>query len=136
MEAADYMNYWHSCREATLEISADKTPQPASCEFGIQLPVILNYIDQVRYGFSGVVTDTVTGEPVAAQVFIFGHDVDNSQVYSTLPPDFTAAYRRRELFRLLLCFRVLFQKALKTLMLRNGIMCPSTFSFDLSLRYK
>jgi len=86
----DYMNYWHSCREATLEISAVKTPPTSQLPsfWNYNYRSFLNYIDQVHYGFSGVVTDTVTGEPVAAQVFIFGHDVDNSQVYSTLPAGF------------------------------------------------
>lgn len=83
----DYMNYEHRCREFTLEISDDKTP-PAS-----QLPYyweanyrsFLGYIEQSRYGLHGSVTDSLTGEPLYAKVFIDGHDVDSSHVYSHLP---------------------------------------------------
>ncbi len=78
----DYMNYFHHCREVTLEISNVKL-LPAS-----QLPAFweynhrsfLNYIEQVRYGLRGRVTDAGTGDPVSATVYIEGHDMDNSWV--------------------------------------------------------
>ncbi len=89
----DYMNYFHNCREFTLEISMQKLP-PAS-----QMPVfweynyrsLLNYIEQSLYGFQGIVTDKLSGEPVAAKVEVVGHDIDNSWVYSHLP---TGKYHR------------------------------------------
>jgi hypothetical protein len=86
----DYMNYWHYCREATLEISEIKLlPATQLLNFwGYNYRSFLNYIEQVQYGFSGIVTDTVTGQPVEAKVFIFGHDTDNSHVYSSLPTGF------------------------------------------------
>jgi hypothetical protein len=80
----DYMNYWHNCREVTLEISNVKLlPTSQLLPFWeYNYPSFLNYIRQSRYGFSGIVTDTVTDEPVSAKVFISGHDKDNSEVYS------------------------------------------------------
>jgi hypothetical protein len=80
----DYMNYWHGCREVTLEISNIKLlPTSQLLNFwNYNYPSFLNYIKQSRYGFSGIVTDTVTDEPIAAKVFIQGHDMDFSEVYS------------------------------------------------------
>lgn len=83
----DYMNYFANCREETIEISATKTP-PAS-----QLPNFWNYlksaflshIEQSTYGITGIVTDSLTGEPIMAQVFVENHDTDGSFVYSQLP---------------------------------------------------
>lgn len=83
----DYMNGFANCREETLEVSATKTP-PAS-----QLPnfwnylksSLLNYIVQSSYGISGVVTDSLTGDPIEAQVFVENHDQDGSHIFSRLP---------------------------------------------------
>ena len=80
----DYMNYFHYCRESTIEQSAVKM-LPAA-----QLPVhweynyrsMLNYMEQCLFGIRGVVTDSVTGEPVVAKVEIEGFDIDNSWIYS------------------------------------------------------
>ncbi|MBN1198589.1 MAG: T9SS type A sorting domain-containing protein, partial [Bacteroidales bacterium] len=83
----DYMNYWHSCREVTLEISDNKMP-PASqllsfWEYNYRS--LLNYIDEVNYGVQGIVTDSVTGEPLQANILITGHDIDHSDVNTKLP---------------------------------------------------
>ncbi len=83
----DYLNWWHHCREATIEVSSTKKP-PAS-----QLPTywkylrrsLLNYIEQSTYGIRGIVTDSITGAPLRAKVFIQGHDFDSSFIYSALP---------------------------------------------------
>lgn len=83
----DYMNYWHHCRELTLEISSTKLV-PAS-----QLPTfwnynyvsLLNYLQQATYGFRGIVTDSITGTPLKAKITIIGHDADSTEVYSALP---------------------------------------------------
>jgi len=80
----DYMNYFHQCREMTLELSDTKL-LPAS-----QLPdhwdwnyrSLLNYIKQASYGVSGIVTDLETGLPLEANVYIEGHDMHNSNVYA------------------------------------------------------
>ena len=80
----DYMNYFHQCREFTLELSDTKL-LPAN-----QLPALwnynyrslLNYIEQTLFGVSGTVTDATSGEPLKAEVYIAGHDEDSTWVYS------------------------------------------------------
>ena len=80
----DYMNYFHQCREFTLEISDTKL-LPAS-----QLPdhweynyrSMLNYMEQALFGVSGTVTDATSGDPVYAEIYIDGHDMDSSWVYT------------------------------------------------------
>jgi predicted deacylase len=84
----DYMNYWHHCREYTIEISNTKTVAAA------QLPTYWEYnwrslilfLKETRYGLHGIITDQATGSPVAAKVFISGHDLNNSEVYSSANP--------------------------------------------------
>ncbi|MFZ4522924.1 MAG: M14 family zinc carboxypeptidase [Bacteroidales bacterium] len=80
----DYMNYWHNCREVTVEISNIKLlPTSQLLSFwNYNYRSFLNYIREAGYGINGIVTDTVTDLPVAAKVFINGHDKDFSEVYS------------------------------------------------------
>lgn len=83
----DYMNYFKHCREETIEFSETKSP-PAS-----KLPLLweanrrslFNYMEQALYGIQGVITDSCTGKPMRAKVFIADHDIDSSEVYSALP---------------------------------------------------
>lgn len=80
----DYMNYWHGCREATMEISNTKL-LPAA-----QLPAhwnynrlsLLRYLEQALFGIKGVITDAQTGFPLGAFVSVIGHDQDSSEVRS------------------------------------------------------
>jgi len=80
----DYMNWWHHCREVTIEISDTKTPSSD------QLPnfwtynrgAFLSYLESARQGFYGIVKNTL-GDPVKAKVFITSHDRDSSYVYSS-----------------------------------------------------
>ena len=83
----DYMNYYNYCREVTLEISNVKLPPPSELpEFWeYNYRSLLNYIEQSLFGIRGLITDEQTGEAIAAEVYIEGHDEDNSQVYSSLP---------------------------------------------------
>ena len=81
----DYMNFYQHCREITIELSDIKT-LPAA-----QLPDYWTYnwrsfilqMKESRYGIQGIITDQVTGSPVAAKVFITGHDANGSEVYSS-----------------------------------------------------
>jgi PKD repeat protein len=83
----DYMTHFHRGRECTIEISDEYIYPPA------QLPNLweynyrsfLNYMRQCAFGASGTVSDTVTGEPLTARIWIDGHDFDSSHVYSCLP---------------------------------------------------
>lgn len=83
----DYMNYFHYCREVTMELSQIKTPPesqlPSFWEYNYRS--LLNYMEQSLFGFSGIVTNAMNGNPVLAKVYIENHDFDNSFVYTQLP---------------------------------------------------
>jgi len=83
----DYMNYFKHCREFTLEISSSKTPagQDLPYYWEANYNSFLAYIEQGMYGLHGVITDSLTGEPLFAEVYINNHDTDSSEVYSRLP---------------------------------------------------
>jgi len=83
----DYMNYFKHCREETIEISNTKNPA-ASTLLGFwddNYRSMLNYMQESLYGIRGKVTDSCTNAAIKAKVFITGHDVDSSHVYSSLP---------------------------------------------------
>jgi hypothetical protein len=83
----DYMNYFKHCREFTLELSDDKTPDTWDLPtlWDANYPSLLNYMEQSLYGIRGIVTDSITGVPLKAKIEITGHDLDSSHVYSNLP---------------------------------------------------
>jgi PKD repeat protein len=83
----DYLTAFTNSREFTLEISNTKTPAASTLPnyWNYNYRSFLNYMQQSLYGLRGIVTDSCSGQPVEAQVFITGHDVDNSHVYSMLP---------------------------------------------------
>ena len=83
----DYMNYFRYCREFTLELSDDKTPNPNDLPelWDANYPSLLNYIEQSLFGLRGIVTDSITGNPLNAKIEISNHDIDSSHVYSNLP---------------------------------------------------
>ena len=83
----DYMNGYAQCRELTIECSNTKLPN------GNQLPNFWNYnkaslflfMNQCLYGIHGVVTDSITNEPLDATITISGHDDQYSVVESHQP---------------------------------------------------
>ena len=83
----DYMNGYAQCREVTIECSNSKLPS------GNQLPTFWNYnkeslfhyMYQCIYGVHGIVTDSITGEPLEATITILDHDDTYSFVESHLP---------------------------------------------------
>ncbi len=89
----DYMNYFHQCREFILEISDTKlipeSQLPAHWEYNYRS--MMNYMEQSLFGVSGTITDASSGEPLYAEVYINGHDMDSSWVYSQ--EDFGTYYR-------------------------------------------
>lgn len=80
----DYMNYFQHCREVTIEQSTLKfvpaNELPNYWNYNRQ--TMLNYLEQVTYGFRGKVTDLETNDPIKAKIEIEGHDFDNSFVFS------------------------------------------------------
>ena len=83
----DYMNGYAQCREVTIECSNVKTPN------GSVLPNFWNYnkaslflyMNQCLYGVHGIVTDSITAEPLEASITIIDHDDRYSAVESHLP---------------------------------------------------
>ena len=83
----DYMTYFRRGREFTLELSNTKlAPESRLDDFWqYNYRSLLNYLEQVRYGLRGTVTDSLTGEPLAARIWAEGHEQDSSHVRSRLP---------------------------------------------------
>ena len=83
----DYMNYFHNCREMTLELSSEKMPPesqlPDFWEYNYRS--FNSYMGQSLFGFSGLVTNETTGDPVEAKVFVDNHDALNTWVFSHEP---------------------------------------------------
>lgn len=83
----DYMNYFKHCREVTLELSIDKKlandllPSYTSRN----IAPMMAYMNRATKGLRGFVTDSVTGEPLEAMIFVQGYDYFNSHVYSYQP---------------------------------------------------
>ncbi len=83
----DYMNYFQNCREFTLELSYVKIipADQLNSYWNYNYRSLLNYLEQVSYGFQGVVTDSISGEVLSAKIFVENHDIDNSFVFTELP---------------------------------------------------
>jgi hypothetical protein len=80
----DFMTWELHGREVTIELD-DQSITPAA-----QLPLLwqnnyrslLGYLENALYGIHGFVSNASTHSPVPAKIFISGHDIDSSQVYS------------------------------------------------------
>jgi len=81
----DYMNWFHSCREVTLELSDVKLITNA------QIPVhwqwlrrsLIDFMKAGLRGIRGKITDACTGLPVPARIEVRNHDKDNTHIFST-----------------------------------------------------
>lgn len=82
----DYMNFYKQCREVTIELDDIKTTQTQNLPvmWNYNYKSMLNYIEESLYGVRGLVTDSCTGLPIRAKVFVNSHDnnADSSFVYS------------------------------------------------------
>ncbi|RPH31340.1 MAG: T9SS C-terminal target domain-containing protein [Bacteroidales bacterium] len=89
----DYMNWWHHCKEVTIELSPnvnDPTPSEHLQNYWTyNKESFLCYLESSTKGISGVITNT-NGQPVRARVYIIGHDRDSSHVYSSSTSGFYA----------------------------------------------
>jgi len=80
----DYMNYYQHCRESTIELS-DAYILPTSeliPYWNYNYRSFLNYIEQSGYGLRGLVTDSMSGDPLYAKIYISDFDKDSSFVYT------------------------------------------------------
>ena len=79
----DYMNWFHGCREVTIELSDDKLLSsnllPAHWTYNKRS--FIKYIQNVYYGIRGLVTDSL-GNPLDAEITVVDHDFDHSEVYT------------------------------------------------------
>lgn len=80
----DYMNYFHNCRELTMEISDTKllSPSQLPSHWNWNYRSLLNYLEQSTFGVNGIVTNLTTGLPLNAKITIQGHDMHNSFVFA------------------------------------------------------
>lgn len=83
----DFMTYFHRGREMTLELSDQKFLSSTQFDnyWDYNRSALYNYLEQSLFGLRGTITDANTGEPIVANVSIFNHDMDNSDVFSRLP---------------------------------------------------
>jgi hypothetical protein len=83
----DHMNYFHHCREFTLEISNTKLPSASTLPafWNYNYRSLLNYLEQSLNGLHGIVSDSLSGQGINAKVSIQGHDRDSSHVYAAMP---------------------------------------------------
>ncbi len=86
----DYMNYYRSDREVTIEISETKLLNPALLPdyWDYNYRSFINYIKQSAYGVQGYITDIETGDPIPAKVTVLDHDQYNSEVYASVESGF------------------------------------------------
>ena len=81
----DYTNYFLHAREVTIELSEEDMPAEDKLDdfWNYNKNSLLQYAGQALTGITGVVTDSVSGKPVAADIRIENHDDDNSYALSS-----------------------------------------------------
>jgi hypothetical protein len=85
----DFMNWYHGCREVTLELADAKALDGSDLPdyYDWNRDALLTYFDLALTGVRGVVTDAVTGDPVAAEIRVTGHDLEHQRSFVTTDPD-------------------------------------------------
>jgi len=80
----DFITWNLQGREVTIELDVNKETPAAQLTLLWQYNwrSLMGYLENALYGIHGLVKDAHTSVPVPAKVFISGHDVDSSQVYS------------------------------------------------------
>ena len=83
----DYHNWYLGTRHVTLEVCEDKVLASNQLPnyWGYAIRSFLNFIAEADNGIHGTVTDSMTGEPLQALVYIANHDMDHSYVETALP---------------------------------------------------
>lgn len=80
----DYMNFYHQCKEVTIELSDIKIlPESQLIDYWYyNRDALLDFLTQGTYGFRGVVKDAITDEPIEAKVTLVNHDAYGSNTFS------------------------------------------------------
>jgi hypothetical protein len=83
----DYMNFWHQCREVTIEISGSKllATENLNNYWNYNKESLLQYMEECLFGIRGTVTNYKgTGEPLNAMIWVENHDDndDSSMVFT------------------------------------------------------
>jgi len=80
----DYVTYELQGREVTIEIHNNFVTPTYQLDMLWQYNwrSLLGYLENTLFGIHGKVKNNVTGDPVAARIFITGHDRDSSHIYS------------------------------------------------------
>lgn len=80
----DWVTYFIQGREVTIELDNTKITPVNDLDnlWNYNYRSFLNYISQALYGIHGEVTDSVTGQPLLAKIWIEEHEKDSSHVYS------------------------------------------------------
>ena len=83
----DYHNWFLGTRHVTIEVSTQKVLSTSSLPsyWNYSYRSLLNLMEEAGNGIHGTVTDSLTGEPLQAMVYVENHDVDHSYVETTLP---------------------------------------------------
>jgi len=73
-------------REVTIELDDQYiTPAPQlTLLWQNNWHSLVGYLENALYGVHGIVLNSISSAPVSARVFISGHDIDSSQVYSDI----------------------------------------------------
>ncbi|PCI11821.1 MAG: hypothetical protein COB73_01145 [Flavobacteriaceae bacterium] len=84
----DYMNYEKHVKEITIELSgpfANKTPSNVLDYWNYNQEAYIEFLIQGTYGFTGLVKDANTLNPIKAKITLVGHDALGSWVETELP---------------------------------------------------
>ena len=83
----DYHNWYLGTRHVTIEVSDSKVLSSNKLPnyWGYIKRSFLNFIAEADNGIHGTVTDSITGEPLQALVYIVNHDLDYSYVETAMP---------------------------------------------------
>ena len=85
----DFMNYYHGCREVTIEVSGVKLigSDELVDHWNWNRQAMLDFMKQARYGIAGVVTNADTGDPVPATIKVIGLDDETLRTWAYTDPD-------------------------------------------------
>ena len=83
----DYHNWYLGTRHVTIEVCDSKVLSTNRLPnyWAYAYHSLLNFIGEANHGIHGTVTDSLTGEPLEALVYIANHDLDHSYVETSLP---------------------------------------------------